>query len=139
MFKPLRLFLVLSLAIVSLSFSGIGASASVTFPNKPNTNAFFDSGWLEENNGSSHTLTVAHGMSKTPRYVEIVFSPDQETAYPINWSWSVPNSGNPVTISVDDTSVKMAIWSGAPLHGVWDSEKKWTTYTEGYFRIFAKK
>jgi len=104
------------------------------------SNADFDSGWQLANNFSNHMVAIDHNLAAIPSQVTILFSPDKQTVYPLNWSWGANSAGNPVTISMNDTSVDLAIFAGAALHGVWNpANAQWTMYTQGYFRVFANR
>ena len=97
-----------------------------------------ESGWIYDDSSTSHATTWLHGLGRTPRLVQLMFSPDPKTQWvvPINWSWVYQNSGNPVSIEMSNREVKIQIWNGAPLHGRWDAETgQWTRYTEGYWKI----
>jgi hypothetical protein len=104
-----------------------------------NSSADYDSKWQPANNHSNSYSTFDHGLGVIPSELNIYFSVDKETAYPLTWSWSSASSGNPVTISVNDQVAKLAIFAGAPLHGVWNPNTGWTYFTQGYFRVFASK
>jgi len=99
--------------------------------------AKYDSGWISDNNNTNHNVVVNHNLKAIPTKLEVVFSTDQQTVYPLNWSWYWDCTGNPVTISMTNSTITMAIFSGAPLHGVWTSDSKWKKYSTGYWRIFA--
>jgi hypothetical protein len=103
------------------------------------SSADYDSGWQPANNHSNNYATFDHDLGVIPSDLTIYFSVDQETAYPLTWSWSSSSSGNPVTILANDQVVQLAIYAGSPLHGVWNPNTGWTYFTQGYFRVFASK
>jgi hypothetical protein len=98
----------------------------------------YDSGWVAADNQTSHNIVFTHGLYKSPTQVTVLFSPDQENSYPLQWSWSEGSSGGPVTIWFNDHTVQCSIWNGAPLHGAWNgANSQWTNWNSGYFRVFA--
>jgi hypothetical protein len=98
----------------------------------------FISPWTADSNGSSHITPFPHGLGVVPQSILILFSPDQITTYPLQWSWNSDYSGNPVTVSMDATNVTLNIFAGAPLHGIWSPITGWTTFTNGYWKVIAK-
>jgi hypothetical protein len=99
-----------------------------------------ESGWIYDDNSTSHTTVWRHDLGVTPRAVSILFSPDpsQRTVMPVQWSWTFQNSGNPVSIEMTRRAVRMHIFNRAPLHGVWDpGTGQWTRYREGYWKIIV--
>lgn len=122
-----------------------GLDAYPEFEKASNESSFdskadFDSGWQLANNFSNHMIAFQHNLASIPSQLLIVFSPDKQTTYPLNWSWGSSSSGNPVTISTTDSQINLAIFAGAPLHGVWDpTNGQWTKYTQGYYRVFATR
>jgi hypothetical protein len=101
----------------------------------------FVSVWVKASNSQSTILRFLHGLPAAPTSVAVWFSPDEKGAvsYPILGFWGVGQTGNPVTIRVDQEAVELHIWQGAPLHGVWDAKTgQWTEYTDGYFRVVAR-
>ncbi|MFZ6747157.1 hypothetical protein ACO0LC_28405 [Undibacterium sp. JH2W] len=98
----------------------------------------YDSGWIAATNTTSSNLVVTHNLGNAPTSVRIMFSPDQETVYPVLWSWDPNNSGNPVSIWANRNTINLSIYSGTPLHGTWNGNtSQWTHWNTGYFRIFA--
>lgn len=112
-------------------------SAAAT-PFSPETQADYDSGWVLDSNSSSHRTEFKHGLGYVPRRTSILFSPEPGglRVWPLTWSWNSGNSGNPVSISMTDKYVFLEIWYRAPLHGVWEADAGWTSYTSGYWRVF---
>jgi uncharacterized membrane protein len=94
--------------------------------------------WEKDSNHSNHTTTFRHGLGVIPTSVLILFSVDQKTVYPLQWSWEPGSTGNPVTIAIDNETIILHIFSGQPLHGVWDAHKSaWTKYSDGYWKVIA--
>lgn len=91
--------------------------------------------WTYATNTTSQTLVIPHQLGKVPTVVAAQFTPDQQTVYPLTWSWETRYSGNPVTISADAFNVYMQITSDFVLHGSWSgSSRTWTTWNAGFFR-----
>jgi hypothetical protein len=102
------------------------------------SNYKYDSGWLAANNQTNNQVPFLHGLEAIPSSFAFLFSPDLDTAYPLLWSWVAQYSGNPVTISMNSNVILFQISSNFPLHGAWDSSTgAWTTWSQGYFRVFA--
>ncbi|MEM4987648.1 hypothetical protein V8G57_09645 [Collimonas sp. H4R21] len=98
----------------------------------------YDSGWVAANNQTNQNLSFTHGLGRSPTLVTVLFSPDQENSYPLQWSWNSQNSGSPVSIWFNDLTVQCSIFNGAPLHGAWSGvTAQWTSWSTGYFRVFA--
>jgi hypothetical protein len=98
----------------------------------------YDSGWQTADNQINHNLLFAHKLGVTPSQISVFFSPDQETSYPLLWSWSSASSGNPVSIWTDAKTITISLFSGAPLHGNWNGQTgSWTNWNSGFFRVFA--
>jgi hypothetical protein len=102
-----------------------------------NSDAPYDSGWEFDTNANSHTVVFEHKLHAVPTRFMIFFSADKETVYPLMWPWGATYSGNPVTISANRKSIKLNIYSGARLHGVWSANEPWLFYQGGYWRVFA--
>lgn len=99
----------------------------------------YDSGWKAVNNYSNQNVYFTHGLGKTPSRLTVMFSPDQQHSYPLQWSWNPENSGNPVTIWCNNTSIACSVVASQPLHGWWDGDKNsWIYWKTGYFRVFAE-
>ena len=98
-----------------------------------------ESGWLYDDARSDHTTVWRHGLGTTPRAVSILFSPDpdQRRVMPVTWSWIYQNSGNPVSIEMGRRTVRLHIYNGAPLHGVWRPKTGWERFREGYWKIIV--
>ena len=98
-----------------------------------------ESGWLFDDNGTSHTTSWRHDLGAIPRRVEIHFSPDPAdgTVYPLMWSMTSDSTGNPISIDMDRRFVRLHIYNGAPLHGVWTPQTQWKKYREGYWKIIV--
>ncbi|WP_081472949.1 hypothetical protein [Burkholderia ambifaria] len=100
----------------------------------------YDSGWELTDNQTERNLRFTHGLGVSPSDISIFFSPDQEHSYPVIWPYLYDHTGNPVSIEVTATTITMGIWSGIPLHGTWDGQRRlWTLWTSGYFRVFASR
>ncbi|AYX30623.1 hypothetical protein EGY16_11720 [Burkholderia pseudomallei] len=98
-------------------------------------NFAYDSRWVPATNITTN-LIFPHRLGRAPVQTFVVFSPDQETVYPITWSWANQWSGNPVSIKADSKEVTISIWSGTPLHGFFDGTTgTWTKWNSGYFRV----
>lgn len=104
------------------------------------TEADSDSGWELTDQSTNHNIYFEHGLGAIPSQITVYFSADKQTVYPLNWSWTEGTSGNPVSIAVNDKTVVLSIYKGAPLHGVWDGRTgEWEFYDQGYFRVFASR
>lgn len=100
------------------------------------TTVDYVSPWKYATSASNNTLTIPHTLGKVPLVVTAQFTADQNTVYPLSWSWANNYSGNPVTISADASNVYIEIFSGTPLHGVWKATTgAWTTWSTGFFRV----
>lgn len=116
-----------------------GAPAGSAAPPAPVTCSM--SGWVQDNNTTNHATDLPNPSGvATPKSVTVYFSPggSGSRVYPVFWSWGSASAGNPVTVAVSTDKVTLNIFSGAPLHGVWDgstSSPTWTTYTSGYWRV----
>lgn len=98
----------------------------------------FISPWTADSNQSNHLTVFQHGLGKIPQSLQVMFSPDGDTVFPVQWSWSM-TSGNPVTVSMTATNITLNIFSGAALHAVWNAATPaWTSYTAGYWMVIAK-
>lgn len=99
----------------------------------------FISPWTADSNQSNHLTVFQHGLGTIPQSLLVLFSPDGDTVYPIQWPWAAASSGNPVTISMTATNITLNIYSGVPLHGAWSAvNATWTSYTSGYWMVIAK-
>ena len=126
------------LALLMTTVAG-GAALAAEFAQSKTVDAIADTGWVCTDN-TQKELALKHGLGTTPRFMNVVFSPNQDAVYPLTWSWNYPNSGNPVTISLTTENVLIEIFPGAPLHGVWTaSNAAWATFTTGCFRAFLIK
>jgi len=100
----------------------------------------YDSGWVAANANSNNELSFDHNLGVIPSQITVLFSADQNVAYPVLGYWTNANTGNPVTISMGAATILLEIWSGAPLHGAWlASANQWTVWKQGYFRVLAWK
>ena len=115
----------------AMKFNGGGELAAAAAP------AQYRSTWVPDSNSANHKVIFQHGLGVIPSEVIVTFSADLQTAYPLLWSWDNGYSGNPVTIAMDAQSVVLNIFSGSPLHGFWDPNNGWTTYSNGYWRVTA--
>lgn len=97
----------------------------------------YRSPWTLDSNAQSHKTVFQHGLGVIPATVQVMFSADLETAYSVTWSWDSGYTGNPVCIGMDDQTVFLEVYSGAPLHGIWDSLGGWTTFQHGYWKVVA--
>ena len=93
--------------------------------------------WALDNNSTNHVTALPNTLGKTvPSAVTIYFSPggDSSLAYPVEWNWGSASAGNPVTIEMTANRINLHIFSGAPLHGMWDAQSgQWRVYTTGYW------
>jgi hypothetical protein len=108
----------------------------------PTSSSCFDTGWQPVSNKTSSIYFYKHRLGATPRFVSAWFSPtaDGSHAYSLSTPFSSVNVGNPITIEARPDVVLVHTWSGAPVHGVYNGgNEKWTTFTEGYYRIVALK
>ena len=98
----------------------------------------FISPWTADSNQSNHPTVFQHGLGTIPQSLLVLFSPDGDTAFPLQWPWRM-DSGNPVTISMTATNITLNIYSGSSLHGTWNAvNTTWTTYNSGYWMVIAK-
>ncbi len=98
----------------------------------------YDSGWVADNHTPDHYTTFNHNFGDFPSKTEIWFatSNNPTVVYPVSWPWSWNYSGNPVTISMTTTQVRLAISAVSCLHGVWEpGAVQWTYYYSGYWRV----
>jgi hypothetical protein len=100
----------------------------------------FISPWTMDSNQSNHSTVFQHGLGTIPQSLLILFSPDGDTVFPLQWPWPYETySGNPVTISMTATNITLNIYSGSALHGTWNAvNNTWTKYTSGYWMVIAK-
>lgn len=98
-----------------------------------------ESGWIYDDTSTDHTTVWRHNMRWTPRKITILFSPDPEAGpvYPLMWPWQWQTTGNPQGLEMDNRAVRMHIWSGAPLHGVWRPGQGWSKWHQGYWKIIV--
>jgi hypothetical protein len=102
----------------------------------------FDSGFQPVNNSASTTFFFRHKLGAVPRFVELWFSPTSggEHAYLIFWRFPRIEAGNPVVVEARSDAIYVGMWSGQPVHGVFDpATEKWTTYNQGFYRVVAYK
>jgi hypothetical protein len=112
----------------------------IDFDKKVALGAYYDSGWVADSNSANHVVSFAHNFGTPPRIHQIFFGPgaDISVVYPLTWSWAAPSSANPVTIELTTQSINLNIYSGVPLHGVWDgSSAQWRYYANGFWRVVA--
>lgn len=99
----------------------------------------FVSPWTMDSNQTNHLTAFQHGLGTIPQSLLVMFSPDGDTVYPVQWPWAPATSGNPVTISMTATNITLNIYSGTPLHGAWNAvNSAWTTFATGYWKVIAK-
>jgi hypothetical protein len=136
----------LTLAMVALLFgqiwqffgSGGGRSAACS----PDGAECFDSGYQPVSNAASTTFYFKHRLGAPPRFVELWFSPTQdgERAYLAAWRFPRIEAGNPVSIEARSDAVYVGVWSGQPIHGVYNPvTDKWQTFAQGFYRVVAYK
>ena len=77
----------------------------------------FISPWTPDSNQSNHPTVFQHGLGTIPQSLLVLFSPDGDTVFPLQWSWR-NDSGNPVTVSMTATNITLNIASGYALHAV---------------------
>jgi hypothetical protein len=102
----------------------------------------YDSGFQPVSNGASTTYFFRHRLGAVPRFVEVWFSPTAggEQAYLISWRFPRIEAGNPIIVEARSDSIFVGVWSGQPIHGVFDPmTEKWTTYNQGFYRVVAYK
>jgi len=124
----------------SLGSSVAGTTEAVTDSSVPfaaSPDGRYASDWHQDSNHKDHDTVFDHKLGVIPNSVLVLFTADKKTAYPIHWSWKGGEGGNPVTISMDATTITLSIHAGASLHGVWDPKKGWTQYTDGYWKVIA--
>lgn len=98
---------------------------------------WIDSGWIYDENNSSHTTTIPNELGTLPMGMQIWFSPSagQGAAYPVQFRWfSSVTSMNPHSVHVTDTQFHLQIWSGNSLFSTW-VPNAWTIHRTGYWRI----
>jgi hypothetical protein len=136
----------LSLAVVSLFFlqawqlSLLGSSKSTGC--SPEGVECFDSGFQPVNNSASTTFFFRHNLGAVPRFVEVWFSPTAggESAYLISWRFPRIEAGNPIVVEARADAIFVGVWSGQPIHGVFNpATEKWTTFNQGFYRVVAYK
>ena len=129
----------MSEAIVSseerVAFDKEAALDSSTVDTLAVSDRIYDSGWRYDTNSRNHQVTFSHSLGRIPYFITVLFSADQRTVFPITWSWEVPQSGNPVTISMSSNQVTLNIWAGGPLHGVWTPGGGWLRFNDGFWRV----
>ena len=98
-----------------------------------------ESDWIYDEADSDHTTEWRHRMRSTPRHISILFTPDPETGpvMPLIWPWQWQTTGNPQGLEMNNRFVRLHIWTGAPLHGIWRPGKGWETWRKGYWKIIA--
>jgi hypothetical protein len=102
--------------------------------------AQYDSGWKQASNNPSNEILFQHGLGVIPSQISVMFSANQNEAYPVLGYWGNNSTGNPVSVSIGSATIALEIFSGAPLHGAWlASNGVWTLWNQGYFRVFAWK
>jgi hypothetical protein len=107
-----------------------GASAS--------SPGIFISPWTADSNQSNHPTVFQHGLGTIPQSLLVLFSPDGDTAFPLQWSWAT-ESGNPLTISMTATNITLNISLHSALHATWNAvNTTWTRYNSGYWMVIAK-
>ena len=98
-----------------------------------------ESDWIYDDARSDHTTVWRHRMRATPRFVQILFTPDPDRGpvMPLIWPWQWQTTGNPQGIEMNNNAIRLHIWSGAPMHGIWRPGKGWATYREGYWKFIV--
>lgn len=132
----ITLLIALMAMVQSASAQGRGALFD---PAGCNPRVCSESGWIYDDNRTSHTTIWRHDLGVTPRRISILFSPDpdQRRVIPLAWSWTIDSSGNPTSVEMGRRAVQLHIWNGAPLHGVWRPDTGWEKYSEGYWKIMV--
>lgn len=98
----------------------------------------FVSAWTYDTNASNHNTVFRHGLNAIPTSLMILFSTNLETVSPLIWSWNPGDSGNPVSIRMDNQTITLSIYSSTPLHGWWSGQPAgWTSANSGYWRVIA--
>ena len=96
------------------------------------------SDWRSDTNSTNHNIVFEHKLGKVPSAVSVLFSLDLQTVYPIQWSWSSGESGNPVSVWMDAKTITLSITYGTCLHGWWNGvTNSWSKAYSGYWRVIA--
>ena len=98
-----------------------------------------ESDWIYDDVRSDHTTVWRHRMRSTPRFVQILFTPDPERGpvMPLIWPWQHQVTGNPAGIEMNNNAVRIHIWSGAPMHAIWRPGQGWRNWREGYWKFIV--
>lgn len=107
----------------------------------PESAKCFDTGWQKVSNKQSSAYFYRHRLGHVPGAVTVWFSPNASGSPAYSVGTNLPNApgGNPYTIEARPDMMLLHIWKGAPIHSVYDgSTEKFTSYTEGYFRVVAE-
>jgi hypothetical protein len=101
----------------------------------------YDSGWTAANSRTSQSLRFAHGLGQAPTDVRVLYShtAGAEEIVPVMRTWTVGESGNPVSIVADGSNVTLQIVNGLPLHGTWSPAGNWRRQDQGFLRVIARK
>jgi hypothetical protein len=101
----------------------------------------YDSGWTAANSRTSQSLRFTHGLGQAPTDVRVLYShtAGAEEIVPVMRTWTVGESGNPVSIIADGSQVTLQIVTGLPLHGTWSPAGNWRRQDQGFFRVIARK
>jgi hypothetical protein len=102
---------------------------------------FFAGQSPEITNAKNMVIAFKHSLGRVPIIVQVQFSTDKNfaSAAIVQWAWLASHSGNPVSITADTGAVYVAIWNGAPLHGMWNplAPVDWTLHKKGFFRVIV--
>jgi hypothetical protein len=105
----------------------------------------FDSGWVADNNSTSHITTITHNLGVYPRHFELWFSPNSPATgqiYPVKYNSPVSGSNagyqNPLGLGTTTTNFNLSIFNGVPMFQFWNITS-WNNYTSGNWRIYAYK
>jgi hypothetical protein len=74
--------------------------------------------------------------------MSVWFSPTNQgtPAFPLIWKFQRNETGNPVSIEALPDVIYVHVWNGVPIFGSYDARTdRWTTYTEGFYRVIAER
>lgn len=100
-----------------------------------------DSGWVAASSKTSNALRIPHRLGGIPAKVHVQFrhTRDSKEIFPVLRSWSIAESGNPVTIAADASDVIINIVGGQTIHGTWSADGVWKRSTDGFYRVIAER
>lgn len=99
----------------------------------------FDSGWVEDWAGSSHVSALPGTLPADTAFLQISFaetsSPD--VLYPLEWRHDHLSGPNPVSIEVENGTVKLHVNGSQPLFATNDNALNNTAYQSGFWKAAA--